>query len=312
MSSNSTEAPTSGVTEAALAKQTSGKGLSQTQMEFVTLQCQFFGINGRLMNIEEAVAEYWFEEAEFTKLITNKKVLAAIEERGATARSVKHLSVEPLTDETGEVDASDPGAVGDNVKSALEQQHSWKDSVLTPLQLIVANAMLDLVDTRSQKKKLQDLGVSTSKYNMWLKDPVFQGYLRDRAEAMLGENQHEAHLALLDKVRMGDMKAISYYNELTGRYTQSTQAQTGTNVVLDFKNLMIRVLEIINDEVDGPTAIIISERLKGLIGATSTAGALIQASATLDSEPIAVPHIAEVRQLTPRLQQLMDEGEGNN
>lgn len=298
-----TEAPTSGVTEAALAKKTGSGNLKQEQLDFVMLQCQYFAVHGRLISMAEAVEDYFFDEAEFLDLMSDPKVQAAIAEQGVT---IKQHEVAQLTD-TAKVLES--GAVGPEDKP-LPSAHQWRTKALQPLQLLVANTMLDLVDTRSQKKKLQDLGVSTMLYNLWLKDPIFQTFLQERAEAMLGENQHEAHLALLDKVRMGDMKAIQYYNEMTGRYAPASSTNSGTTIALDFKNLMIRVLEIINDEVEGDTAVRIAERLRGIIGATSTAGELMRASASLEAEPIDVPMIAEVRELSPKLQALMESGEG--
>lgn len=121
--------------------------------------------------------------------------------------------------------------------------------ILTEEQLTVANVMLDLTDNRSRKKKLADLKISTQKYEAWLRDPAFQHYLRTRAENILGDNLHESHLALLDRVRAGDMSAIKYYNEITGRYIQNN----GDSI--DLAGLLMRILEIIqkhvsnNDEV---------------------------------------------------------------
>lgn len=117
----------------------------------------------------------------------------------------------------------------------------WKRYMLTEEQLTAANILLDLTDTRSAKKKLADLGIPTQKYQTWLRDPGFQNYIRARAENALGDNQHEAHLALIDRVRSGDMGAIKYYNEITGRYVPASQ---GGNA-LDAMMIVMRVLEII-------------------------------------------------------------------
>jgi len=121
--------------------------------------------------------------------------------------------------------------------------------VLTEQQLTAANVMLDLTDNRSRKKKLADLRIPTQLWESWLSDPAFQNYLRERSERIIGGNQHEAHLALLDRVRAGDMSAIKYFNEITGRYVPSR----GDSV--DLPALLMRILEIIqrhvtnNDEI---------------------------------------------------------------
>lgn len=115
--------------------------------------------------------------------------------------------------------------------------------ILTEQQLTAANTMLDLTDNRSRKKKLADLKIPTQLWESWLADPAFQNYLRDRSERIIGSNQHEAHLALLDRVRAGDMSAIKYFNELNGRFVQSR----GDTV--DLPGLIFRVIEIIQKRV---------------------------------------------------------------
>lgn len=126
------------------------------------------------------------------------------------------------------------------------RESSGPNGVLTELQLAAANVMLDLRDNRSQKKKLQDFGIPTQKWEAWLRDPAFQAYLRQRAENILGDNLHESHLALVDRVRSGDINAIKYFNEITGRYTPRSDNQIDVNVVL------LRVLEAIQRHVKDP------------------------------------------------------------
>lgn len=125
-----------------------------------------------------------------------------------------------------------------------KNEPEWKRLMLTEEQLTVANILLDITDTRSQKKKLQDLGISTAKYQSFLKDPAYQDYITTRAEAMLGDNQHEAHIALVDRVKSGDMSAIKYFNEITGRYVPS-RGEANVNVTL----ILMQLLEIIQRHV---------------------------------------------------------------
>lgn len=117
------------------------------------------------------------------------------------------------------------------------------DYVLTEEQLVAANFMLDLRDNRSQKKKLNDLGITTGKWEAWLRDPAFQSYIRTRAENLLGDNLHESHLALVDRVRSGDINAIKYFNEITGRYVPQSNDKADVNAVL------MLVLEVLQQEL---------------------------------------------------------------
>lgn len=123
-----------------------------------------------------------------------------------------------------------------------------RSEVLTELQYTTAVIMLDLRDTRSQSKKLAECGVSTTKYNSWLRDATYQNFVRTLSEKMLGDNQHEAHYALLGKVRAGDMGAIQYYNKLTGRFNDSP-ASSGS---LDTRALLTRIIEAIQKHVRDP------------------------------------------------------------
>jgi hypothetical protein len=121
--------------------------------------------------------------------------------------------------------------------------------ILTEEQLVAANTMLDLTDNRSRKKKLMDLSVSSAKWEGWLRDPVFQSYIRTRAENILGDNIHESHLALVDRVKTGDINAIKYFNEITGRYVPNASDKADVNAVL------MMVLEVIQRHVRDPASL---------------------------------------------------------
>ncbi len=126
-------------------------------------------------------------------------------------------------------------------------KNDWKKLMLSEAQLAAANVILDTTDTRSQKKKLTDLGISTATWQSWLRDPAFQHYLRVRSENALHDNQHEAHLALVDRVKTGDINAIKYFNELTGRYVpQVNNKAVAKEVAHNFDmEFLVKILEII-------------------------------------------------------------------
>lgn len=285
-----TEAPTNEATTASI-DETLYQSLNEDEAWFVSFVHQHYGIKGKLLELKEAVSNYGFTEQEFNDLIARPNIRTALQERGVIKQAVHRVKTAPVG----------------KAEQPPEPEPKWAEHALTPMQLLVANTLLDLIDTRSTKKKLQDLGVTTTQYNTWLKDPVFQEYCRERAESLIGENQHEAMLALVDKVRMGDMNAIKYYHELMGRFTPASANNSGNSTSPDsIRNLLVSILEIIQDEVDDPqTALRISERFKGLINAHSMAGQMLSAS-----ENIELPEVAATRTLTPNLQKLVDGGEG--
>lgn len=323
-SRNATEAPTSARTTEALAARLNSPGLDEEGLAFVNLLQQYYGMCGRIMPLAVAVSEYMFTEVEYLEHMSNPTVALALAERGVTVKPsekalVKELVDQQKTNSESRTVGSSPSMVvlevcetcGKPVGVTHDPDLPWQERTLSPIQLMVANCMLDLVDTRSQKKKLQDLGVSTSQYQMWLKDPVFSNYMKSSAQSMVGEQEHEVYLALLDKVRMGDSKAISMYLEMQGIYVPERGQNVGTTAMSDFKMLMIKILEIIQEEVPLEFQFSVGDRIRGLVGITDTANALIGTIDTSTHEVIQ-PHVKPARVLSPRLQELMDKGVGND
>jgi hypothetical protein len=116
---------------------------------------------------------------------------------------------------------------------------------LTAEQITVINTILNLHDTRSERKKLADAGISARTWDGWKKDPKVREYMRTRTEDILNGAIPDAHLALVDRVRSGDMGALKFYYEMTGRYT-------GQNAQLDPKVLLTKVFDIIAKHVQNP------------------------------------------------------------
>lgn len=280
-----TTAPTNSYTHEQLARYN-----DSDYMSFATLVITHYNLYGKLLTDVEARDVYKLKLEDFTHYMAQEVVIEQLKEsgvlRGYETSKRARRKARLKTDAEGNV---------------VEPQMDWRDSTLTPKQLLVANTMLDLIDTRSQKKKLQDLNVSTSLYSTWLKDPVFQNYLRSRAESLIGETGHEAHLALLDKVRMGDTTAIKLYYEMTGQYTPGNAKSEIQQQ--DFRQLLVAILEIINDEIDDPAVgSRIADKFRALIGARNTADALIDTVQT-------PPEVMNNRELSPRLKELMGTSE---
>lgn len=327
-SANATEAPTSGVTEQALNAKLYPAGLTPDENDFVQFMAQYYTLHGELLNVNDC-EQYQFEQDEFIKLMTSPNVQVQLIERGVVIRPATMKMLQLLADPQAntneantdtEVNPNDPGAVGGTITSEPIPL-TWKDKTLSPLQYVTANMMLDMTDQRSEKKKLQDLGVSTQTYAMWKRDPVFNEYIMQRAELVLDDSLPDIHMALADKARMGDVSAIKFLYEMTGRYKQETASgAAGTSQISDFRTLLIQILEIINEEVDDPeTAIRIGERFKLLTTMHQSADALMSiadskaiglTNVAAKSEPSFIqPEVMPARQLSPRLKALMEKGE---
>lgn len=126
--------------------------------------------------------------------------------------------------------------------------------VLSELQMTAVATYMDLHDPNSQRKKLAELGIPSNTWAMWLRDPVFQQYIQQRATNMLKDNRHEGIFSLLQKVRAGDIRAIETYLDVTGVHSKTPVGHPSNNSgsPLDVKAFLVRVMETIQKHVPNP------------------------------------------------------------
>ena len=197
-----------------LTMQTHETPLTRRDVKFLNLLEQYWLLHGQIPTTEQ-ITEMGLTADYYHGCMTNKVFRKNLAERG--------LGIE---------DPEDPKLV------------SWQ---LTDRQLIAANQMTDLLDNRARKRKLSELGIQTQEWANWMVDPTFLEYLRARSEKMISSHMHEAHLALLDRVRAGDLAAVKLYYELTGRYNPAA----ARSMSVDPMQLINSVLEVIQKHVAG-------------------------------------------------------------
>lgn len=197
------------------------------------------------------VEQWWHSHDKINEKIPNNETI-----RSGLARQNNKVNERPVADPDKTEGYWDQGKVGRflqsrSINEALERRGIILAdlSLLRPEQLAAANAVLDFSDHRSQKAKLNELGISTTQYNGWLKLGAFQRYVKQRAEALLGDVQHEAHSALLKNVQRGDLNSIKLYYELTGRWSSKTVGD------LNVEFLIIKVIEAVQKHVKDPAEI---------------------------------------------------------
>lgn len=118
--------------------------------------------------------------------------------------------------------------------------------LLTPVQLALANLLLNIHDKTSLRQKLEVLNVTTQQYNAWMRSPGFQNYLRKRAEETFKGADSEAYLGLVKAIQGGDVKAIQLFFEMRGIYNPKVTLDINIEVVLT------KVIEIISRHVTNP------------------------------------------------------------
>lgn len=120
---------------------------------------------------------------------------------------------------------------------------------LTQEQVAAVGLVLDYADKRSHNTKLRSLGITPGKWQGWLKNQVFKDYLHTLSTHSLEDALHVAHTGLISATERGDVNAIKYYMELTGRFS-SDSGQTQ-----NFKVMIQRIVESVQRHVKDPDII---------------------------------------------------------
>jgi hypothetical protein len=108
------------------------------------------------------------------------------------------------------------------------------------------SVMTNLVDRRSNEKKLRDLGIASEEWSNWIQNAQFAEHLRERSEVMIANSTHEAHMGLMRGVTQGNTASIKLYYELTGRYNPDQENNVNVRLVIG------RVLEAIQKHIRDP------------------------------------------------------------
>lgn len=113
------------------------------------------------------------------------------------------------------------------------------EGILDPRQILLANLLMNTMDRRSMRQKLEECNVTQQQYNGWMRQPAFLNYMRKRAEEQFKSSDPVAYLSFLQNVERGNMEAIKMFFEMRGIYSPKITH----DVNLD--SIMIRVVEIL-------------------------------------------------------------------
>lgn len=115
--------------------------------------------------------------------------------------------------------------------------------LLTPIQLAVANVILNVHDRQTIRRKLQAMNVTTAQFQAWQKQEAFQSYLRRESIARFNNTDVDARLSLTKLVQDSDLNAIKYYFELNGTYNPANQQLINlTSILATLMEILVRYL----------------------------------------------------------------------
>lgn len=125
------------------------------------------------------------------------------------------------------------------------RQHTQEE--LTPQQQAAALTVMNFADQRTNKEKLDQLGINEAQYYAWLNDPAFKALC---AELEQNNKQNIRPIAVTEfakKIHGGDWQAIKYYLEITGAAQDNETPQT--------EQLLRTLIEVIQKHVKDPAVI---------------------------------------------------------
>lgn len=126
----------------------------------------------------------------------------------------------------------------------------WKKaSRLDSRMNLLISVITNPADKRDLEKKLKACKVSYPQYRAWLKNPLFKATIDDFAAAALKDNMAAVDTGLLSLALKGNLPAIQYYHQITGRFDPNQQSRMEVSAVLN------RVVEIIAQNVKDPEAL---------------------------------------------------------
>jgi hypothetical protein len=115
-----------------------------------------------------------------------------------------------------------------------------KGGGLTPQQMLALAVMTDPTNKKPPGAKLKAIGVSYGQYRAWLREPLFANKLNQLAENAIKDHLPDMQIALTNKATSGDLNAIKFVYELTGKYDPASKE------VIQLKAVIQMLLEVLS------------------------------------------------------------------
>lgn len=117
---------------------------------------------------------------------------------------------------------------------------------LTQEQLAAILTVVDWNNPKPRHIKLKELGISQVKWYGWLKNSNFKSFLHEMSTTNLHDQLNVAHEGIYKAIDRGDINAIKFYLEATGRYTQQTATTQNLQTIL------AKIVESIQRHIKNP------------------------------------------------------------
>jgi hypothetical protein len=164
-----------------------------------------------------------------------------------TPKQVEEILFDELTKKHLKVRGIDWNIDRPNSDSKASDRRSGRAKRLSDIQIATVSTILNPADKRSVTAKLEALGVSPGTYANWKKSKVFMDYMNSQGESLFGEFMPDMHNSLIGQATKGNVQAIKFAYEVSGRY-RPKQGEETANV----RMIIIKLIEIIQRHVNDP------------------------------------------------------------
>lgn len=118
---------------------------------------------------------------------------------------------------------------------------------LSEQQLAAILTVANLTMPGTTANKLKTIGVTTTQWNAWKRDPKFIKFLHSQLNHDFDTSLDRAYSGILRAVDKGDPRAVQLYMELTGRQTSEVER--------NYKMLVSKLIECVTRNVKDPAVL---------------------------------------------------------
>lgn len=121
---------------------------------------------------------------------------------------------------------------------------------LSKEQLAAILTMTDYLDRRNAASKLKLLGITTAQWQGWMRDKSFKDYVHELSANNFVDGVHMAQTGLAKKLEDGDVNAIKYYYEVTGRFSSANN--NGSANEQNVRMVITKLVEVLQRKIKDP------------------------------------------------------------
>lgn len=115
--------------------------------------------------------------------------------------------------------------------------------VLSPEQFKCIAILTDPTVKGNQAARLKQAGVAYNTYKAWMQQPEFRRNMTQMAEQILENNLAGVNMGLVNAAERGEVAAVKFFYEVTGRYDPTDKK------VMDVMGVLSGVVEILSAEI---------------------------------------------------------------